>query len=596
VTNSKSTTCTRRLFRLALAYKRYLALIGVATFLAAVAVIFQMTSLGRIIDGAFLRHLDLRRLHVPFVWLIGAIFLRASAIWLTGLVAQEIAIRIKEQLRAQLLRRLIDLGPLFTQREKTGELVATSVDGVEKLDGWYVSFLPHGLAMAIVPVTIAGFVTSIDWPSGLVLMFTGPLIPIFMTLIGISAKQKIDRQWSALQRMSGHFLDVLQGLPTLHLLGRSSLQAANIKRVSEEFRGKTMRVLYVAFLSGLVLELAASISTAIVAVEIGVRLIEGLINFQTGLVVLVLAPEFYLPFRLFGASHHAGMEGAAAGERIYEILDASSDADRAVGTSSRSSGFVRLNFSSPMPDSRGHSDEREIGPTDLCAGLHVRFEDVDYQYPGSLIRAIHGLCLELVPGRIHLLTGHSGAGKSTLIKLLLQLLQPTRGTVFANGEPLTRFAPKAWRAQIALVPQHPHFFDGSILDNLRIVNRDASMEQIRAAARLAEADEFILALPEGYHAPISEAAKRFSGGERQRLGIARAFLKDSPLLLFDEPASHLDAETAAKLQRAIIRLARHRTTLIVAHHGFASSEADDVFELSGGRLRSNTDIREIAVA
>lgn len=576
-----STNCTRRLFHLALAYKRYLALIGVATVIAAVAVISQMSSLGKIIDGAFLGHLGLNELRLLFVWLGAAICLRAGTVSLVNLLAQEIAIRVKERLRIRLFRRLIERGPLFTLQERTGELVASSVEGIEKLDPWYVSFLPHGLAMGIVPITLAIFVTWIDWPSGLVLMLTGPLIPIFMVLIGVSANQKIDRQWYALQRMSGHFLDVLQGLPTLHLLGRSDLQAANILKVSEEFRRKTMQVLYIAFLSGLVLELAASISTAVVAVEIGIRLIEGLIRFQTGLIVLLLAPEFYLPFRLFGASHHAGMEGSAAGQRVFAILDSENPGNAGHGNhpiASETSGLRVCVTGQPM-------GAMGIAPGDT--GVHtvsVRFQDVDYQYPGASFPALRGVSFELFPGRIHLLTGHSGAGKSTVMKLLLQLLQPTHGLVLANGRPLTGIPPEVWRSQIAFVPQHPHFFEGSVLDNLRLANRVASLDEVRAAARLAEADAFILALPDGYYTPITEAARRFSGGERQRLAIARALLKNSPLFLLDEPVSHLDGVTAAKLQRILFRLAPQRTTLIVAHHGFAFSEMDEILVLSQGQL------------
>jgi thiol reductant ABC exporter CydD subunit len=576
-----SSTCNRRLFRLALQHRRYVALIGATSLLGAIAVIAQMTSLGGIIDGAFLGSLDLTQLTMPFVWLGAAVCLRAAGVCSGGLAAQTLAIRIKEELSTRLFRRLIDLGPLFTQQEKTGELVASSVEGIEKLDPWYVSFLPHALAMGIVPITLAIFVTWIDWPSGLVLMLTGPLIPIFMALIGISAKQKIDRQWSALQRMSGHFLDVLQGLPTLHLLGRSDLQAANILKVSEEFRRKTMQVLYIAFLSGMVLELAASISTAVVAVEIGIRLIEGLIRFQTGLIVLLLAPEFYLPFRLFGASHHAGMEGSAAGQRIFAILDL----ENAGNAGNRNHPSVR-ETSGLRVCVTGHP----MGAMGIVTGdpgaarLSIRFQGVDYQYPGASFPALCGVTFELFPGRIHLLTGHSGAGKSTVMKLLLQLLQPTHGLVLANGRPLTEIPPEVWRSHIAFVPQHPHFFEGSVLDNLRLANRDVSLDEVRAAARLAEADAFILALPEGYYTPISEAARRFSGGERQRLAIARALLKNSPLFLLDEPVSHLDAVTAAKLQRILFRLAPQRTTLIVAHHGFAFSEVDEILVLSQGQL------------
>jgi ABC-type transport system involved in cytochrome bd biosynthesis fused ATPase/permease subunit len=369
--------------------------------------------------------------------------------------------------------------------------------------------------------------------------------------------------------MSGHFLDVLQGLKTLHLFGRSSVQSAQISRVSEQFRRATLQVLSVAFLSGMVLEVAASISTAVVAVEIGVRLIEGILDFRTGLLVLLLTPEFYLPFRQLGASHHAGMEGVAAGEKILALLNQ----DRTVG------GFLAI-------DARTNSDERELVPTD--SGFHVRFQNVTYQYPGTSSPALRALTFDLYPGCINVLTGQSGAGKSTVIKLLLQFMQPVAGRLIVNGQLLTEVPPEVWRTQVAYVSQSPHFFEGSVLDNLRIAAPGVGLEQVRAAALLAEADDFIMRLPHGYDTLISEAAGRFSGGERQRLAIARAFLKDSPLLLFDEPAAHLDSATRIRLERAFLRLARKRTTLVIAHHGFALSGADVVYELLHGQLTSAT--------
>ncbi|MBV8097896.1 MAG: thiol reductant ABC exporter subunit CydD [Verrucomicrobia bacterium] len=614
-----SSTCAGRLFHLAAVSKKSLGVLGIATFVGAAAAILQMRSLSRIIDGAFLGHLDLTQLRTPFIWLSGAVCLRASALWLSELQSQEIAARVKETIRNLLFRRLLDRGPLFTLREKTGELAACSVEGVEKIDAWYAKFLPHTIALAIVPIVLATYVLWIDWPSGLVLTLTGPLILVFMALLGMMAQHKTQRQWATLSRMSGHFLDVLQGLQTLHLFGRSSVQSAQISRVSEQFRRATLQVLSIAFLSGMVLELAASISTAIVAVEIGLRLIEGLLDFRTGLFVLLLTPEFYLPFRQLGASHHAGMEGVAAGERIFELLDH----ERTVGTSSRlreafvaakpevllnlsvrarqsvataacSSGIVLKSTARKQCKNRKNSDEEELVPTDWSIafnvnnGLHVRFQNVTYQYPGTDSPALRALTFDLYPGRIHLLTGQSGAGKSTVIKLLLQFMQPATGRMVVNGESLSEISPEVWRTQVAYVSQFPHFFEGTVLDNLRIASPGVALEQVRAATRLAEADDFIMGLPHGYSTPISEAAGRFSGGERQRLAIARAFLKDSPLLLFDEPVSHLDAVTAIKLQRAFLRLARKRTTLVIAHHGFALSDADVVLELLHGQLAGAT--------
>ncbi|MBV8215409.1 MAG: thiol reductant ABC exporter subunit CydD [Verrucomicrobia bacterium] len=601
---SPTSACARQLFRFALAHKHSLGLAGAASLIGAVAAILQMQNLSRIIDGAFLGGLDLTQLRTPFIWLSGAACLRAGALWLGELQSQRVAARVKETVRNLLFRRLLDRGPLFALREKTGELAACSVEGVERLDSWYAKFLPHTIALAIVPITLAAYVLWIDWPSGLVLILTGPLILVFMALLGMMARRKTKRQWAALSRMSGHFLDVLQGLKTLHLFGRSSVQSAQISRVSEQFRHATLQVLSVAFLSGMVLELAASISTAVVAVEIGIRLIEGILDFRTGLLVLLLTPEFYLPFRQLGASHHAGMEAVAAGEKIVALLEqdnAGTAGDRAIGTSTRLREATRL--SSPksyvaasgldQPDlgRRARRSEAELVRTDsgIGNGLHVRFQDVAYQYPGTPSPALQALTFDLYPGCIHLLTGQSGAGKSTVIKLLLQFVKPVAGRLVVNGQSLAEVPPEVWRTQVAYVSQSPHFFEGSVLDNLRIAAPGVAFESVRAAARLAEADDFIMGLPQGYNTSISEAASRFSGGERQRLAIARAFLKGSPLLLFDEPASHLDTATAIKLERAFLQLARNRTTLVIAHHGFALSRADVVLELLHGRLTSATE-------
>jgi thiol reductant ABC exporter CydD subunit len=571
----------------------------VATLFCAVAITSQMASLSRIIEGAFLQRANLTELRTPIFWLAGAICLRAATLWLSEFASQEIAIGVKERLRNRLMRSLTGSGPLFTQREKAGELATCAVEGAERLDAWYAKFLPHALSVVIVPATLALFVLWIDWPSGIVLMLTGPLVPVFMALIGMMAKRETEQQWAALSRMSGHFLDILQGLPTLHLLGRSSVQAAGVSQMSEHFRRATMRVLQIAFLSGFVLELAASLSTALVAVEIGVRLIEGLMDFRTGLFVLLLAPEFYLPFRMLGASHHAGMEGVAAGERIFQLLG--EDRLRQLTAGIAQNRETRQPAQTPSASGDGEHESsatsafwlvddlvrRNENPAitrSISAPIHVRFQNVDFQYPGALTPAVRRLNFDLQPGRIHLLTGQSGAGKSTVMMLLLRFVQPTGGNLLVNGQSLLEISSERWRTNVAFVSQHPHFFEGSVLDNLQAARPEATLEHVRTAARMAEADDFVMDLPRGYNTPISEAAARFSGGERQRLAIARAFLKDSPLLLLDEPTSHLDAATATKLEQALLRLSIHRTTLIIAHQRLAFAEPDTVFVLSGGRL------------
>jgi ATP-binding cassette, subfamily C, bacterial CydD len=559
----RSTSCMRRLFKLAESYPRCLWALGGTTVLTAVGILVQMVCLSQIINATFVQHTPVVDIRGPILWLAGAICLRASALGTTELIGQHIAARVKKRLRKWLLRSLIRAGPAFTQGERTGELTAYVVEGVERLDAWYTRFLPHAMAMAIVPVTLVLFVLWIDWPSGVVLMLTGPVIPIFMALIGMMAQLETQRQWSALTRMSGHFLDVLQGLPTLHLFGRSSVQSARISQVSEDFRRTTMRVLRVAFLSGFVLELAASISIALVAVEIGLRLIAGMLDFQTGLMVLLLAPEYYLPFRQFGASHHAGIEATAAGERIFRLLDSEPTIETAL--------------------KRGHGEERAESER-FAGSIEVRMESVEYQYPEATAPALQGVTLQLNPGRFHLLVGESGAGKSTMMKLLLRFMEPGRGTLFVNDQPMQEIPPAAWRRNVAFVSQHPHFFEGTVLDNLRAARPAATLAEVKAAVRLAEAEEFINALPQGYGTPIREAAARFSGGERQRLAIARAFLKDASLVLADEPANHLDIATAAKLERAFLRLAQGRTTLVVAHHGFSPDRADILFVLAQGHL------------
>ena len=594
------------LFRLARQDRRSLALLVVLAIAGAVAACFQMTGFSKLITTVLFGSSGGLNLEELLVYLLAAILVRVAMFGGIELVGQHLAARMKQHLRSEIIRSVMSRGPLFVQNEKTGELATCCGEGIEKLDGWYSRYLPHGLLLACVPPVLIFYTAWIDWPSALVFALTAPIITVFMVLIGLAAQSRTKQQWAALNRMGGHFLDTLQGLSTLHMLGCSGVQSAQIRKISEEFRRTTLEVLKIAFLSGLVLELAASLSTALVAVEIGVRLVTGQISFFSGLLVLLLAPEFYFPFRQFGASHHAGMEGSTAAERIFELLE--KNEDEAVGhlapkRSSRVGAPARARDQSTREHeaevcdcaSIGHEHEDRLRSRQKlpAAVKTLIFDHVSYRYPDTETLALCDLSFELKSGKTHLFIGESGAGKSTIAKLLLRFIDPIAGRITLDGAPIQQFSVDDWRTQIAVTVQQPHFFAGTILENLQAARPDATFSEIRNAAQLAEADAFICALPLGYGTPMAEAGNRFSGGERQRIAVARAFVRNCPILLLDEPTSHLDRGTAGRLLRNVRRLSRDRIVVLIAHQSDALANADIVFELSRGCLvnASGTDGR-----
>jgi len=435
------------------------------------------------------------------------------------------------------------------------------------------------IRMGTIPVIIFGVVMWLDWPSGLVLMITGPLIPIFMYLIGTKAGDKIREQWSSFRRMNAHFLDTIQGMDTLKLFGREKNAGRSINNVSRMFRTTTMRVLKVSFLSGMVLELAASVSTAVVAVEVGVRLIEGMIGFQMGLFVLLLAPEFYLPFRSFGSAHHAGMEGAEAGARLFEILDENTE-----HTSKPDAG----NVEAPSPP------------------FMIQLNELRFSYPDSKNEVLKGVNLELKPGEVHTLTGASGEGKSTILNILGKLLHPNDGEILVNGISLNELGSAKWRDRISYLPQFPHFFTGTVADNIRLGNQKATEEEVIEAAELALAHPFISNLSDGYDTILGEGGLNLSGGERQRLALARIFLKKSSIYLMDEPGNFLNEELEELLLHSIKKLSKERVVLIASHQPRTILASDRLSILSDGKIsesgtpdelfpyfRSNIDAGEI---
>jgi ATP-binding cassette subfamily C protein CydD len=377
--------------------------------------------------------------------------------------------------------------------------------------------------------------------------------------VGLHTKAQTRRQWRLLAQLSGHFLDVMQGLPTLKAFGRAKYQEQVIAKVTDEHRSATMATLRVAFLSALVLELSAALATAIVAVETGLRLLYGHMPYETALLVLLLTPEAYLPLRAVAAQYHASAEGTAAAESIFQILD------------------------TPLPSqnsrTRAPAADRTAQVPDLRSAS-IRLTGVTVAYPGRDRPALDTLDLAISPGELIVLTGPSGAGKSTVLRLLLRFTEPTRGTITADGIELASVPVDPWRAQIAWVPQHPRFFPGSVADNIALGRPSTSRAAIEDAARLAGAGAFIEALPHGYDTPLGERAARLSAGQRQQLALARAFLRDAPLLLLDEPTAHLAPAAAAAIDD-VIRGPLAGRTIIMATHRYPGVAASQVIALDG---------------
>ena len=488
-------------------------------------------------------------LPLPIIFALRFVVMRAAE-----QVAMRAATRVKEDVRSRLIRHLQALGPAYVQSRHSGELAVAAVDGIEALEPYYARYVPHMALVALLPLSILAFIFPQDWISGLVLVLTAPLIPLFMVLIGGGAERLNQRQWRKLARISGYFLDALQGLTTLKLFNASRREAELVARISEDYRRSTMAVLRVAFLSALVLEFFATVSIAVVAVLIGFRLLHAEMGFEAGFFILLLAPEFYLPLRTLGAHYHARMEAIGAAERIVEVLEV------------------------PLPRTAQARGRPVFG-----RALEIRFEDVHFAYePGR--EALRGTSFDLAAERVTALVGPSGAGKSTVLNVLLGFVHAQRGRVLVGGHELTQLDPDYWLSQVAWLPQRAHVFRGTILDNIRMADAAVGFEAVRAAARQAHADEFIERLPQGYDTRVGERGQNLSGGQVQRLALARAFLKDAPVLLMDEATVSLDPQTEALIAQAIARLARARTVLVIAHRLRTVRRADCILVMDSGRV------------
>ncbi len=513
-------------------------------------VILQALLLARIVNGAVFRHGPvpaglLLALFVLFV-------LRAALTFLSEIAAHHAAASVKTELRRALMKRIVELGPAYTVGEGSADLATTLTDGVEALEPYLARYLPQMALVALVPLAILATLFPIDWMSGLVLAVSGPLIPLFMVFVGHQAEAINQRQWRQLLAMSAHMLDAIQGITTLKLFGRARDEIALIARISDDYRRTTMASLRVAFLTSAVLEFFASLAIALVAVIFGARLLHGHANFFAAFLVLLLVPEFFLPLRNLATHYHARMSALAAAQRIFEVLDA------------------------PVAQVSGIAVPPKGAVTILCRALEAGHE------PGRTV--LRGLDCEFPGGLATAIVGRSGAGKSSLAAAIVGFIAPSAGTILIDGVPLSVLDREAWWRQLAYVPQAPRTFAGTVAENLRLARPEADEASLREACRRALLLDVIDSLPQGLSTRLGEGGIGLSGGEIQRLALARAFLKDAPLLILDEATAHLDLETEALVAEAIADLARGRTAILIAHRLATVRRADRIVVMEDGRV------------
>jgi ATP-binding cassette, subfamily C, bacterial CydD len=529
-----------RLLRRARAARGYLAVTTGLGLAGALLILAQAGLLAHALAAAA-RGTGTAVLAGTLLALLAVVIGRAAVTGGSEATALRAAAAVKSQLRRALAGHVLRLGPGWLAGQPTGEIAVLSTRGLDGLDPYFARYLPQLVLAVVVPAAVLARVAAADWISAVIIAVTLPLIPVFTVLVGWHTKASTQRQWRLLATLAGHFLDVVEGLPTLKVFGRAKTQEKVIAEVTGRYRTVTMATLRVAFLSALVLELAAAVATALVAVEVGLRLLYGHLGYQTALLVLLLTPEAYLPLRAVASQFHASMEGAAAAGRVLDILGTEPAGPRpAAGRSARP---VRVDV---------RAEE-------------IRLDGVTVTYPGGRRPALSGVRLTIRPGERVVLTGPSGAGKSTLFALLLGFAQPAAGTILAGRADLAGIDLAHWRDQIGWVPQRPYLFAGTAAGNIALGRPGVSIDAIQRAARLAGAAEFIEAWPAGYGTALGEHALRLSSGERQRIALARAFLRDAPLLLLDEPAAHLDPAGAHRLGQVIDALPADRTIIMITH-------------------------------
>ncbi|MDT9023363.1 thiol reductant ABC exporter subunit CydD [Rossellomorea yichunensis] len=493
--------------------------------------------------------------------MLGALLLilvgRAALTYVNGRTGIRMASKVKSDLRKRLLNKWAKNPLQASIQGQSGQKVSTMMDAVDGLDGYYSQYVHQRIQTTIVPLILLITIFTEHIYTGLIMVITAPFIPLFMAIIGVMTKNKSEKQMDKLTAFSGRFLDTLQGLTTLKLLGRGKQQKEGIRSASLDFREATMEVLKTAFLSSLMLEFISMLSIGLIALEVGLRLVVfESISFFTAFFVLVLAPEFYLSLKELGQAFHTGRGSMGAAKKVMEELE---EKDRPV-----------------------HWGEKELESFGTPATMELRTVGFSYGDKGFVLQSISAV---FPPGSQVAIVGHSGAGKTTLLHLLAGLLDPSEGDIVIDGYSRSEYRESDWFDQLSYISQNPYLFSGTISENIAVGGREGvTREEIEYAAEKAGISQMIAGLDKGFDTPIGEAGRGLSGGEKQRIAIARAFLKKPSIILFDEPTTGLDLKTEGILQASIQELSKDSTVITVAHRLHTIREADQILFLENGKL------------
>ncbi|MGM0875250.1 MAG: thiol reductant ABC exporter subunit CydD [Bacillota bacterium] len=532
-------------------------LLILSSLLMGTAVIGQAYFFVKIVDMVFLQGKSFQQI-MPFTGgLLLVLIARAGLTYVSGKAGIKMAAKVKSDFRKSLLSKYTRNPVQASLKGQSGQKVSVMMDAVDEIDSYFSRYVPQVIQTSIVPLMILGVVFSQHIYSGLIMVITAPFIPIFMAIIGIKTKKKSEEQMEKLSAFSGRFLDILQGLTTLKLFGRSEQQKELIQKSSLGFRDVTMEVLKIAFISSLMLEFISMLSIGLIALEVGLGLVVfKSITFFTGFFVLVLAPEFYLSLKELGSAFHTGRGSMGAAEKVSEELEEKEQ------TVQWGEEIFQNNMNPPAIELRG---------------LGFRYGEEDF--------ALRSFNVEIPSYGQVAIVGRSGSGKTTLLHVIAGLVGPTEGEIIVNGHPLSSYKEKDWFDQLSYISQHPYLFSGTLAENIAIGgNENASRAEVEEAAENAGIAEMILQLEKGYDTRVGEAGRGLSGGEKQRVAIARAFLKKPSIILFDEPTTGLDLQTERILQSSIKKLAKTSTVITVAHRLHTIKNADKILFLDNGEL------------
>ncbi|HDR7447482.1 MULTISPECIES: thiol reductant ABC exporter subunit CydD [Bacillus] len=490
---------------------------------------------------------------------------RHMLVRISQILVERFAEKTGSLLRKQLIEAYFTLGPRYVQTVGTGHLVTLSIEGIEKFKPYIELTIPKMIRSSIVPGLIVLYVFTLDIKSGIILVVTIPIVIIFMILLGLAAQKMADSQYETYRVLSNHFVDTLKGLETLKYLGKSKQHEGKIEKVSKRYRKATMRTLRVAFLSSFALDFFTSLSIAFVAVGLGIRLIDGTILLLPALTILILAPEYFLPIKQVGANYHATLDGQLAMEQIEGILQQQKEIEK-----KDSNVDIVWNSSSSLKlqDVKVNNDESK----------KAILEGIDFAWQGN--------------GAIGII-GESGAGKSTLIDVLAGFLSPSGGKVLVNGVGIDGSTREDWQKNIAYIPQQPYIFPLSLKDNICFYETNTTDEEMKKVIHDVGLSSLIASLPNGMDERIGEGGRMLSGGQEQRVAMARALLSKKPIILLDEPTAHLDIETEFEIKQSMLRLFEGKLVFLATHRLHWMKQMDHIFILNKGKIKESGTYEEL---